>query len=330
MLATGAKVRDEQKPSCDELGSPLAARTDSFLEEDGTRPRAYRIIAVDGDLGRSSGEWSCTDGVGACASSTVALMHTRRQHGLLAVSRSPWKEPCVFLSHLDVTLQLGESSISLATHRFPGIEPTRGYERLASFAQDPLPRWVFRGPGWELERVLGLVRGASAVVLRHAWRGARPVVLEARPLLAMRPASELTREHGGFVHSARLHANDVVVHPVRALPPVVFRHEGRFVGSPDWWRRFEYRGEQGPGEAQEDLWTPGVFRVELQPGAATHLVCGVGAVPAERPEVLLQQILDAIRSDRSCQVGGAHERERQKHSAAIEDDQSLRAAAPTE
>lgn len=285
--------------------APVSERRLGRVQRTGDQDRRHqaghlRIVAVDGNLATASAEWLCSDGLGAYASSTIALMHTRRQHGLLVASPSPLEELHVFLSHLDITLRLGEQSISLATHQFPSVEPTRGYEHLTSFAQDPLPRWVFSGPGWELERTLALVRDASVVVLRHEWRGADPVVIEARPLLAMRPASRLMHQHGGFQHRVCLRADTVTVHPVRALPRVVFRCNGRFVGSPDWWHRFEYLGEHGPGVVHEDLWTPGVYRVELQPGDAAWLVCAVGSAPQAAAEDLLR---DAFACRGLCRPG---------------------------
>ena len=40
------------------------------------------------------------------------------------------------------------------------------------------------------------------------------------------------------------------------------------MGSPDWWRRFEYLAERARGlEYQEDLWTPGIFEVPVDGGA---------------------------------------------------------------
>lgn len=249
-------------------------------------------VDVDGDLANARTVWLYTDGAGTYASSTVALMHRRREHGLLVTSQAPLDSPHVFVSHIDVTVIASGESINLATHQFPFVQPTCGYKHLAHFEQDPLPRWVFRGPGWELERTLALVRGANTVVLRHEWRGSHRVILEARPLLAMRRASDLMRENGGAHHRVCLHANEVVVQPVKALPRVVFRHRGSFVGSPDWWRCFEYLSEHGPDVVREDLWTPGVFRIELQPGESTCLVCGVGSVPEDAPEKLIADAVD--------------------------------------
>lgn len=249
-------------------------------------------VNVDGDLANACKEWIYTDGAGTYASSTVAFMHTKRKHGLLVTSQPPLCSPHVFVSHVDIRVIAGEESTCLATHQFPFIAPTHGYKHLAHFALDPLPRWEFQGPGWELERTLALVRGASTIVLRHEWRGPHRVILEARPLLAMRRATDLMCENGGAVHRVRLQSNDVCVQPVRALPRVVFRHRGSFVGSPDWWRSFEYLGEHGQDVVREDLWTPGVFRVELQPGESTCLVIGVGSLPDDAPEKLIADAAD--------------------------------------
>jgi predicted glycogen debranching enzyme len=84
------------------------------------------------------------------------------------------------------------------------------------------------------------------------------------------------------------------VQPRRDLPRVCFRYEGTFVGSPDWWRRFEYLAERDRGlEFQEDLWTPGVFEVPLD-GGPRHLVAAVDKLPEGDPADLLEKARIAL------------------------------------
>ena len=253
-------------------------------------------VRVAGDLDRARVEWIHGNGAGAYASSTVAQMHTRRYHGLLVAALDPPRRRHVVLSHVDATLHTPDKVSELWTHQFPGVVPTGGYRYLTHFAQDPLPRWTFDVNGGQLEQTLALVRGQNAVVLRYVWKGSMPMAAEFRPLLAMRPFHDLVHEHGAMIQRVELRQHEVTVRPVPTMPKVSFRHHGIFVGSPDWWRRFEYLTEQSRGLAfQEDLWTPGVFRQTLQPDTPAYLVCAVGGLPDRSEDELLEEAAEAIR-----------------------------------
>src|SRR5690606_25153722 len=128
----------------------------------------------------------------------------------------------------------------LSTHQFPAVAPTPGYRLLETFAQDPLPRWVFRIGKSRLERRLCLARGKNVLVACYTWFGRSPVRLTVKPLLPMRPIHDLRSEHGGFIQKVSLRPGNVKIQPVKDLPAVIFGHQGLFMGSPDWWRRFEY------------------------------------------------------------------------------------------
>ncbi len=257
----------------------------------------WPAVRVDGDLERARLEWVHANGAGAYASSTVARLHTRRYHGLLVAALDPPRKRHVVVSHVDATVRSDGVVSTLATHQFPGVPPTGGFRLLTHFAMDPLPRWTFRVAGGEIENTIALARGVNAVVTRYTWNGPKPISLELRPLLAMRSFHELVHEHGAMVQRVEMRQNEVSVKPVPALPRVVFRHRGVFVGSPDWWRLFEYLAEQTRGlDFQEDLWTPGVFRHEMQPGQSVHLVCAVDQPPERTPEEIMQESAEWLRS----------------------------------
>ena len=191
---------------------------------------------------------------------------------------------------MDTSLQAGGVHHALETHQFPGVPPTRGYRYLTQFDQDPLPRWTWKLPSGVLEQTIALVHGHNAVVLRYVWRGAEAVRLGLRPLLALRPFHGLVREHGSMVQSVELRQGEVRVRPVPALPRVVFGHQATFVGSPDWWRRFEYLAEQARGlDFQEDLWTPGEFTQHLVPNVAAFVVVALDSLPKEPAAALMAE-----------------------------------------
>ncbi|MEP7122771.1 MAG: glycogen debranching enzyme N-terminal domain-containing protein, partial [Byssovorax sp.] len=266
---------------------------------------AWPSVVVGGDLARARREWLHTNGAGAYASSTIAGMHARRYHGLLIAALDPPQGRHLFLSHVDATITLPREGAGppsrqrwdLAKHQFPNVDPTTGPFYLQRFDQDPLPRWTYAVPAGELEVALALVRGENAAVLRYRFRGKRPVLLTLRPLLAARGFHKLQRENGGMLQRVELRPGEMRVQPKKDLPRLCFRYEGTFVGSPDWWRRFEYLEERDRGlEYEEDLWTPGVFELSIG-DAPSYLVAGVDHLPTGEPEALFAASEGAIRAE---------------------------------
>lgn len=257
----------------------------------------WPTLHVDGKLARARTEWIMGNGAGAYASSTVALMHTRRYHGLLVAALEPPRKRTVVVSHMDIVLQDSGREVELASHQFPNVSPVEGYRHLQWFHQDPLPRWTYQLTRGTFEESLALVRGINALVLRYLWRGDGAIHASARPLLAMRDHHTLTHAHGAMIQRVHLRPREVCVQPIRNLPQVIFRHGGTFVGSPDWWHRFEYLDEQDRGlEFQEDLWTPGVFRLTFQPDVPQYLIVGLDKVPDEEGDMLFEQAAQALRN----------------------------------
>jgi predicted glycogen debranching enzyme len=117
-----------------------------------------------------------------------------------------------------------------------------------------------------------------------------------------------------MVQSVELRQGEVRVRPVPSMPRVVFGHSATFIGSPDWWRRFEYLAEQERGlDFQEDLWTPGLFSAELSPGVAEFVVAAVDALPDGTPSDLVQEAEDVLTSQ---DPGPCHSRPLRTLSAA--------------
>lgn len=253
----------------------------------------WPYVEVRGTLERAEGEWLHTNGAGAFAMSNVALSHTRRHHGLLVAALTPPLGRHVILSHAETELDIGDRSHRLATHRFPGVAPMPGYRNLVEFTQAPLPRWRYQLGKASLDRSLALVRGRNAIVLSYTLSGAPSARLKVRPLLSMRPMHELAHEHGGMRQAVAMRPGEVEIRPVAAMPAIHFGHSGMFVGSPDWYRRFEYTDDD-PEDNTEDLWTPGTFEVSMREGETRYLVVSVGAPEARDPADLMAEARDFL------------------------------------
>lgn len=265
-----------------------------------SRDGPFPVIETNGELMPAEREWLHTNGAGAYSMSTIAFMHTRRHHGAFVADLPRPLGRHVIISHSESSLtpESDRRTYRLSTHQFPGLAPTPGYRHLVSFAIDPLPRWVFRVGHHTLERTICLARGQNALVMRYAWKGRSPALLQVRPLMPLRPVDGLVNEHGGMMQVISLKPGCVEMKPVPELPSVVFSHEGMFMGSPDWWRRFEYLADRSDGRAfQEDIWTPGVFQMHLEPGRVTYLVAAVGALPQAPAEQLVEEARAAILAE---------------------------------
>lgn len=253
---------------------------------------------IGGDLNRGRIEWLHTNGAGAYASSTAAQMHTRRYHGLLVAALEPPRKRHVIISHMDARIDVGDERHDLGTHQFPHVVPTGGYRFLQRFDQDPLPRWTWKVGAGTFEQTLALARGQNALVLRYLWRGPGPVTLTVRPLLALRGFHVLVAEQGSMVQSVELRQGEVRVRPIPSMPRVVFGHRATFIGSPDWWHRFEYLVEQARGlDFQEDLWTPGIFSIPLQPGVPAYVTGSLDALPSRPPQELMEETAAVLLRD---------------------------------
>jgi len=257
----------------------------------------WPFVETHTDLQPAEQEWLHTNGAGAYAMSTIAMMHTRRHHGAFVAALAPPLGRHVIVSHAETNITVDDDRrvYRLATHQFPNVAPTPGYRLLQSFAQDPLPRWTFRLGAHTLERTLCLARGKNAMIIGYTWRGKVPARVSMRPLMPLRPVDRLMVEHGAMNQVVMLRGGSVEVQPITELPPVAFRHDGVFMGSPDWWRRFEYLEDRGLGTGfQEDMWTPGVFELQLEPNRTAYLVAAVGAIPKASPADLQAEAREAL------------------------------------
>jgi len=264
-----------------------------------SRGGPWPVVQTGGDLAPTEKEWLHTNGAGAYAMSTVPLLHTRRYHGAFVAALEPPLGRHVILGHADtaVTVEDDRRTYRLATHQFPNVAPTLGYRLIEYFALDPIPRWMFRLGQHTLERTFCLARGKNAAVLGYTWYGRTPARLALRPLMPLRPIDTLTKEHGGMMQVVTLRSGAVELQPISSLPPIHFQHEGVFMGSPDWWRKFEYLGDRAEGfEFQEDIWTPGTFEMLLEPGKTMYLACSVGTALNQAPADVVAATAEFLRS----------------------------------
>jgi predicted glycogen debranching enzyme len=235
--------------------------------------------AVLGDFGAASArEWLEANGVGGWASGTLSGAATRRYHGWLVAATAPPVGRRVLVSKLAESVVLADGArVELDANAFPGAVHPRGFERLERFELGLFPELTFAAAGFRLRRAVAAIHGGNRTVVRYALDAASaPVELELRPFLAGRDIHELRR--AAPERAWRLVEADETAGRYRFAtdgePAVTIAAPGAaFEPAADWWRDFELAEERARGfDFVEDLFTPGVLRLRLAPGAEATVV----------------------------------------------------------
>ncbi|MBW8879379.1 MAG: glycogen debranching enzyme N-terminal domain-containing protein [Acidobacteria bacterium] len=237
------------------------------------------------DFARAAGlEWLETNGLGGWAGTTVAGLHSRRYHGLLVAATQPPAGRTVLLSRLDETLHVEGESFDLGCNQFPGAVAPRGYEYLTSFRKDLFPVFEYEAGGVKLRKTVAAVDGENTtLVLYEVVEAPGPFVLSLRPFLAARDQHALAAANGALSQETPFADGVLRLRPYPEVPELFVAVPGaEFRSNPHWWYRFEYELDRRRGfDFQEDLWTPGVFGLELAHGDRLGVIVSTGN-PARR------------------------------------------------
>ncbi len=213
-------------------------------------------------------EWLETNGLGGWAGASLCFTSTRRYHGMLVTASRTRAERTVVVAKLDETA----AGVELGCNRYPGVIHPRGFEHLLRFDRGVFPVWEYAVPGGRLRKTVVCPNGENTTIVRYELLDARaPIELRLRPFLAGRDSHWMLRRHDGPPPD------------VNIIVP-----GARFEAAPDWYFNFEYDRERERGlEFHEDLFTPGVWVVQLAPGAPLDVILTTeeqprGSIESER------------------------------------------------
>ncbi len=228
------------------------------------------------DFSKSSKlEWLETNGTGAFAMGTVAGVNTRRYHALLVATLGPGSGRRLLFARVEEDAVVDGRSFALGACQYPGVVTPRGFELLEEFRPEPCATWVFGVGGIRLEKQVYLVEGKQAAVIRY--RADRALTLRVRPFLADRDYHSL--QHAGNWTSRTLQ----------------FHCEAQLIEDAHWYYSVEYLEELDRGfDFREDLYSPGVFVLDLKPGEWTPLCASTdgtseGEPPAKRDPFVVRR-----------------------------------------
>jgi predicted glycogen debranching enzyme len=257
--------------------------------------------------GDGNAEWLEADGLGGFASGTVSGTRTRRYHALLLAATNPPTGRVVLVSGFDAWVETEAGRCALSSQRYaPDVVHPDGASRLASFADDPWPRWSFRLDGGTfVEQELIVPKGAPLVAL--CWRlqnEERPATLTVRPFLSGRDYHALHHENREFRFDADRDGDRVTWRPYAAHPGVAALASGGYFHEPHWYRNVLYAEERARGlDHLEDLGSPGYFRFDLARGEAVLILAVAGdATLSREPSAVaaLARLREAERGRRAA------------------------------
>ena len=228
-----------------------------------------------------SREWLVTNGLGGFASGTVAGVNTRRYQGLLVAALQPPVQRMVLLAALEEWLLVpGHESQPLSAQEYwDGTVFPNGYLQLDGMELEgmlPCFRWTIDDR--VIEKRIWMEHRANRTVIRYQLLDGPRLTLQLRPLFAHRDYHQHRHGPGGFDIAETTGGWIIDAENVRSH--FVVQPAGEAQSRPDWYWRVLHRAERERGlDAEEDLFSPGVVEVPLDPGTDATVVVGTEALP---------------------------------------------------
>jgi predicted glycogen debranching enzyme len=237
----------------------------------GQRPESHSLLER---------EWLVTNGLGGYASGTISGAATRRYHGLLIAAQPAPLGRVMMVNHLWEHLRLpdhrtipigGEEKVNQQLH-------IHGAEHLLEFRLDMgLPVWRYQVEGFELEKRIHFAYRHNTVFVRYQLiRGSGPVQMELQPSVHFREHSapvsaELGEPYSLTAVDGRYELKGTGPYPT--LRMTMLDSSPAFLVRPQRIKDLIYRLEESRGyEYQGALYSPGAFRINLEPGQTSILV----------------------------------------------------------
>jgi predicted glycogen debranching enzyme len=258
---------------------------------------APRVVHGRGTLGElpigREREWLVTNGAGAFASGTVTGLVTRRYHGLLVAALKPPVARTMTLVKISLRVGYLSRDVELDTNEYAGgtLQPD-GHRHLESFVlEGSVPRWTWAVADALLDCSVYMGRGRNTTYISYRLaRGSAPMQLELRALTAWRDYH--WHQHGG--QDPPWHADEPGCEiSGRGASLRLAAAGARFAAEPAWYWNFWHAAEAARGlDATEDLFSPGAFRITLEPGQTVTVVATTDEAAPEDPAAALARVRD--------------------------------------
>jgi predicted glycogen debranching enzyme len=244
-------------------------------------------------------EWLVTNGLGGYASGTVSTLITRRYHGLLIAALPAPLGRMNMLSHLYERLGLPGGSVAATTVGWETSgtgKPAELLDLVEFRLENGLPVWRYELGELVLEKRLLLPYRQNTVHVTYRLVSAPgPVSLQIRPAVHFRPHERPVSDPLAGPYGLTVLGDRYELFASPELPRLRLRMSNQgaaFRVSSQTIQHVLYPVEQSRGyEATGDLWSPGYFRMTLEPEGAATIVASTDpweAVDALDPATALR------------------------------------------
>lgn len=219
-------------------------------------------------------EWIVRNGCGGYAASSIACALTRRQHGLLVTPMPDSELMRVTLAKVDEEIEVEGQIYKLGTNEYIGgaINPD-GYLYLQQVTLDETSvTFVYEAGRFQLTKTIWMEPARQTTYIQYALaEQSAPLRITLVPLCDYRANDTFTQGNEQwrfqiqtFENGMRVTAYDgATPYQLLTVPPANFTRLDL------WYWRFQFRADN---YSQTDLFVPGLFRAELEPGETFTLI----------------------------------------------------------
>jgi len=238
-------------------------------------PRRHLELLGNPDLAQHR-EWLVTNGLGGYAAGTVGGIPTRRYHGMLIASLPNPAGRVMMLSALAEGVRLPDRKRVDVGWVAPVFTHGADLQLVEFDLELGLPVWRFAGNGVVLERRITMAYGLNTTVIEYRLLEGGPVRLELRPALQFRGHDDMVSAKVPDAYPLEALGARIELDAPDPLPNLRFRmiaEKSTFVIEPKVVPELSYLTEESRGyDSRGQLYSPGRFRAELEPGQTVALV----------------------------------------------------------
>ena len=226
---------------------------------------------------------------GAYCNTTIVDCHTRRYHGLLAVTLDRFGgDKYLLLSSVDESLFVGGKQFNLGIHCYGDIYEPRGHKYVVDFEANPVPAITYKVGSVVFRKSIMLAQDKDQVLVKYELLEApSSVTLQLKPFLAFRNIHALTHKNGAADTQGRPITGGVSYRMYDNFPDLNLQMSDTnavFMPMPHWNENITYSDEYRRGfDCREDLFVPGFFEMNLKPGSS---VIFSASLDCENPAML--------------------------------------------
>jgi len=244
-------------------------------------------------------EWLLTNSRGGFSSGTVAGCNTRRYHGLLVGSLNPPANRVVGLSCCREIIRVRGLEVDLGTFEFDKQQALNGLRFAVSFRKDMGVHFDYDFGVIELTRSIYLLGEMDTVAVVYQFSNVcEPFEFEVRPLAAVRDFHSLQKSYTPLLSEWRDEGLAIYAESGDTGELFLASDQMWFESDPQWWNNFLYRQERRRGQdCLEDLWSPGVFKCNVESVFSMVLWAGLG--PCGEAHLNIDVDLDIARESLS-------------------------------